>query len=70
MHGSKFMLTSPPRVDTNYDYRYSAYSHRGSLLADVSYSVSFDMRQIYDPPPKPKRKWSTAMGLRKPKGAS
>ncbi|UJQ86273.1 hypothetical protein SEA_BONAMASSA_34 [Mycobacterium phage Bonamassa] len=70
MHGSKFVLTSPPRVDVKYDYLYSAYSHSGRLLDDVSYHVSFDMRHIYEPPPKPKRKWSTAMGLRKPKGAS
>ncbi|ALA06763.1 hypothetical protein KIP49_gp56 [Mycobacterium phage Scorpia] len=69
MNGSKFALTSPPRVDTHYDYCYSAFSHRERLLDGVSYSVSFDMRHIYEPPPKPKRKWSTAMGLRKPKGA-
>ncbi|UVK64342.1 hypothetical protein SEA_GHOULBOY_36 [Mycobacterium phage Ghoulboy] len=72
MDGSKFVLTSPPRVDVKYDYLYKPYdfSHRGRLLDDVSYHVSFDMRHIYEPPPKPKRKWSTAMGLRKPKGAS
>lgn len=61
-NGYEYALATYPRIDSSYDYSGFYMGQR------MRHSISFDCMELPPPPPKPEpRKWSRAMGLRKPK---
>lgn len=57
-------------LDVNYDYApfggSSYYGHKRREHVGTNFEITLTGHQIYKPPPKPKRKVSTSLGLRKP----
>ena len=57
-HGKEFILGSAPYMEMDY------LSYLGAARFQISFSC---LEPLPAPPAKPKRKYSTAMGLRKPR---
>lgn len=64
MGGREFALASQPIFDAEYDYVRGIYG--GHAHVGTRFQIKLDCYELpAPPPPKPKRTWSSAMGLRK-----
>lgn len=69
LYGREFALASEPVFDTFHEYVRSSYPEICNEHIGSRHKLTLDLYELPPPPPKPEpRKWSRAMGLRKPKG--